>query len=300
LLPLLSPLLALVSLYLLKPPAPPGTFSIDWFTSSYDFRILSAFWDIGRSWPIFGQMADQIFPVIPLGTWVSVSLVMFGFVVVPAGAAFVAWMYPQRRASLLICIGYVLLYCMFIAIVPAVFHTDYDFRFLPQIYPFMLIGGAIGADLLLNQQQLYSRTLCFIIIALLSIAAARSLRAASLGILGSLGIGGHGAQEYAKCLSSIAILDRLKHTSATQTSSAVLTNVQGLAWYARRAPAVALTSSAIARAPSGTIIIFARPEYTCPFVVDWTSQDISEATLTRRPDVSMISSNGVLLIGAKN
>jgi hypothetical protein len=34
--------------------------------------------------------------------------------------------------------------------------------------------------------------------------------------------------------------------------------------------------------------------------VDVTSQDISEPTLTRRPDVSMISSNGVLLIGTKN
>jgi hypothetical protein len=222
--------------------------------------------------------------------------------VVPAGAAFAACMYTQKRASLLICIGYVLLYCMFIAIVPAIFHTDYDFRFLLQIYPFMLIGGAIGADLLLNQQRLYSRILCFVIITLLSIGAARSLRAASLGILGSLGIVGHGSlsQDSATCLSSIAILDRLKHTPATQTSSAVLTNVQGLAWYARRAPAAALTASAIASAPSGTIIIFARPENTCPFVVDVTSQDISEATLTRRPDVSMISSNGVLLIGAKN
>src|SRR5271169_2821964 len=40
-----------------------------------------------------------------------------------------------------------------------------------------------------------------------------------------------------------------------------------------------------ADAPSGTIIIFARPEYLCPNVLE--SEDISEIELTRRaPDVS--------------
>jgi hypothetical protein len=59
-----------------------------------------------------------------------------------------------------------------------------------------------------------------------------------------------------------------------------------------------LTWSALADAPSGTIIIFARPEYLCANVLE--SEDISEIALTRRaPDVNIVSSSGVLLIGRK-
>jgi hypothetical protein len=65
-----------------------------------------------------------------------------------------------------------------------------------------------------------------------------------------------------------------------------------------RIPTIGLTWSALADAPSGTIIIFARPEYLCPDVLE--SEDISEIELTRRaPDVSIVSSSGVLLIGRK-
>jgi len=59
-----------------------------------------------------------------------------------------------------------------------------------------------------------------------------------------------------------------------------------------------LTWSALADAPSGTIIIFARPEYLCANVLE--SEDISEIALTRRaPDANIVSSSGVLLIGRK-
>ena len=166
-----------------------------------------------------------------------------------------------------------------------------DYRYLLPIYPFILIGAAIAADLLLNRQRLDFRILGFIIVGLLSIAAARSTRAAALGILG------HGSQQSASCVSRIALLDDLKRIPAIQNPSGVLTNIQGLAWYAMRIPTVALTWSALADAPSGTIIIFARPEYTCPEVLEF--EDISEIALTRAPDVSIVSSSGVLLIGRK-
>ena len=90
----------------------------------------------------------------------------------------------------------------------------------------------------------------------------------------------------------------VKRISPIQNSSRVLTNIQGLAWYAIRIPTVGLTRSALADAPSGTIIIFARPEYLCSEILE--SEDISEIVLTRRaPDVSIVSSSGALLIGRK-
>jgi hypothetical protein len=65
-----------------------------------------------------------------------------------------------------------------------------------------------------------------------------------------------------------------------------------------RIPTIDLTWGALADAPSGTIIIFARPEYLCPEVLE--SEDVGEIALTRRaPDVNIVSSNGVLLIGRK-
>ena len=237
-------------------------------------------------------MADQVFPVVLLATWLSIIIVAVGLIAVPAGAAFVARM-PQKRSALLICVGYVLLSCIFLALVPVVstFRFGMNYRYLLQIYPFILIGAAIAADLLLNRQRLDSRILGLIIVGLLSTAAARSTRAAALGLLG------HGSQQSVSCVSRIALLDDLKRIPATQNPSGVLTNIQGLAWYAMRIPTVDLTWSALADAPSGTIIIFARPEFTCPEVLEFG--DISEIALTRAPDVSIVSSSGALLIGRK-
>jgi hypothetical protein len=181
---------------------------------------------------------------------------------------------------------------MFIVIVPAVFHFATEFRYLLQIYPFILIGAAIAADFLLNKQRLDFRILGLLIVGLLSIAAARSTRAALLLDQGSQ------QSQAASCVSDIALVDDLKRISATQNPSVVLTNIQGLAWYAMRIPVIALTKSALADAPSGTMIIFSRPEYTCSQVL-LDAQDIGEIALTRTPDVSFVSISDALLIGRK-
>jgi hypothetical protein len=286
LLPLLSPLVTLVSFYFVRSSsAYPHTFSIrsvDSMVTSFDFR---------PNWPAFVQMADQVFPVVLLPTWLSVGIVTVGLIAVPAGAAFVAWM-PQKRRALIICVGYVLLSSIFLVIAPVVWWAlELTLRHLLQIYPFILIGAAIAADLLLNRQRLDSRILGFIIVGLLSTAAVRSTRAVALGLLG------YGSQQSASCVSRIALLDDLKRIPATQNPSGVLTNIQGLAWYAMRIPTAPLTWSALADAPNGTIIIFARPDYTCSGVLE--SEDINEIAITRAPDVSIVSSSGVLLIGRK-
>jgi hypothetical protein len=166
-----------------------------------------------------------------------------------------------------------------------------DFRYLLPIYPFMLIGAAIAANVLLNRQQLSSRILSLIIVGLLSIAAARSTRAATLGILD------YRFQQPVSCVLATAILDELKRIPATQNLSGALTNTQGLSWYAMRIPTLKLTWRALADARSGTIIIFARPEFTCPEVVE--QGDISEMAFTSSPDVRIVSSSGALLIGRK-
>jgi hypothetical protein len=62
-----------------------------------------------------------------------------------------------------------------------------------------------------------------------------------------------------------------------------------------RIPTVELTRNALGDAPSGTIIIFARPEYLCPDVLE--DDRVGEIGLT--PDVSIVSSGGALLIGRK-
>jgi hypothetical protein len=289
--PILSPSVTLISFYFFRssPFSSSGAYTI----RSVDLVTMVTSFDIRDSWSELVQMTNQVFPaVLP---WFSVAIVTVGLIAVPAGAVFMTWMPPQKRSALLICVGYVLLSCIFLIIVIAVLgHTVATslFRYLLQIYPFIIVGAALAADLLLNRQRLDSRILGFIIVGLLSTGAARSARAAALGILR------HGSQQSASCVSSGALRDDLKRIPATQIHSGVLTNIQGLAWYAMRIPTIGLTWSALADAPSGTIIIFARPEYLCPDVLE--SEDISEIELTRRaPDVSIVSSSGVLLIGRK-
>jgi hypothetical protein len=119
----------------------------------------------------------------------------------------------------------------------------------------------------------------------------RSTRAVALALLA------HDSQESASCVSRIALLDDLKRILGIENTSGILTNIQGLAWYAMRVPTARLTLSALADAPSKTIIIFVRPEYSCPEVLE--SEDLSEIALTHAPNVSIVSSRGALLIGRK-
>jgi hypothetical protein len=54
---------------------------------------------------------------------------------------------------------------------------------------------------------------------------------------------------------------------------------------------------ALAVAPKGAIIIFVRPENTCPEVLE--SKHINEIALTGAPDVGIVSDSGVFLIDRK-
>jgi hypothetical protein len=131
----------------------------------------------------------------------------------------------------------------------------------------------------------------FFVICLLSTAAARSTRAMTLGLVG------HESQQSTSCVSRVAILHDLRQIPAVRSLSSILTNIQGLAWYAMRIPAIPLSLSTLANASSGTTIIFVRPEYTCSEVVE--SEDFGEVALTRAPDVNVIWNTGVFLIGRK-
>jgi hypothetical protein len=237
-------------------------------------------------------MADQVIPNALFATWLSIIIVVTVLIAVPVGAIFVTQK-CQQRSALLICVGYVFVSCIFLALVPvtSTFNFGMNYRYLLPIYPFILIGAALAADVLLNRQRLNSRILSLIIVGLLSIAAARSTRAAVLGIVG------HGSHQSVSCVSRTAIVDKLKQIPATGSPSVALTNIQGPTWYAMRIRAVELTSNTLADAPSGTVIIFARPECTCPEVVE--SDKINEITLTRVPNVSIVWSSAALLIGRK-
>jgi hypothetical protein len=280
---LLPPLMTLISFFLVGfssvYPHTAAVSSIATIVGSFDFR---------PHWPEFLELANQVIPVILLTTWLSLTVITVFLIVVPAGAAFIARM-PQRSA-LLICVGYVLLSCVFLEIVGSSKRVDYELplRYLLQIYPFMLIGAAIAADLLLNGRRLDARILGLVIVGLLSTAAVRSTRAVALGLLS------HESQQSASCVSRTSLLDELKRIPITQSPSAVLSNIRGLVWYATRIPTVALTWDTLAHTPSGTTIIFARPQYVCPDVLAYDS--VSEITLA--PDV-IVSSSGALLIGRK-
>jgi hypothetical protein len=280
LLPILSPVVTLMSFYLLRSAEPYSVRYVP-FTSN-DFN-----------WPVFVRLTNQVFPVVLGATWLSISIVTVCLIVMPAGLALVSGL-PQKGHALLICVGYALLSLMFLVIVPAAFHFGTELRYLLQVYPFILIGAAIAADLLLSWRRVDFRILGFIIVGLLGIAAVRSTRAALLLVQASQQ---QGSQQSASCVSAITLLDDLKRISATENPSVILTNIQGLAWYAMRIPTIALTRSALEHAPSGTIIVFARPGYTCSAVVE--SQDVDEIALTRAIDASSVSSSGVLLIGKK-
>ena len=284
--PLLTPLVTLISFYFVR--------SSSVYTPTFSIRSVGSMgsFDFPRYWSAFVQMADQVLPVAFVPTWLSITIIAVGFIALPLGTAF-ATSTSQKRSALFICIGYVLLSCVFLAMVPVVstFPFGMGYRYLLPIYPLIVIGAAVAANLLLNKQRLGSRILGLIIVGLLSMAAARSTRAAMLGMMGQ------GSEQSASCISGIALLDELKRIPATQSGPVVLTNIQGLAWYAMRIPTITLTWRALADAPKGTIIIFVRPENTCPEVLE--SKNISEIALTRAPDVSIDSDRGVFLIGRK-
>jgi len=165
-----------------------------------------------------------------------------------------------------------------------------EFRYLLPIYPFIVLGSAIAADFLLNQQKLYAPILGLFVIGLLSIAAARSSRAAAVQLW---------SESYSSdsCPSRMALLNDLRRISIPQSPAAVLTNSQGLAWYAMRVAAVPLTRTALKDAPIGTIVIFARPGNTCADIVE--AKDFSEIALAHTSDVGIIFSTDRILIGRK-
>src|SRR5262249_47200328 len=181
--------------------------------------------------------------------------------------------------------------CAFLIIVRTAVHFPIEFRYLLQIYPFMIIGAALTADHLLNGQRLNSRIFALFIIGLLVISAARSARASILGLLDNQ------SKQTESCISRIELLKELKEISATETLLSVLTNIQGLTWYSMRIPTIALTRNTLADAPRGTVIIFARPQYICPEVLE--SEDLDEIALVRAVDVNIIYNRGALLVGKK-
>ena len=89
LLPLLSPLVTLISFYFVR--------SADPFSVRYVSPISS---DFSYVWPVFVRIADQVFPVVPGATWLSVSVVTVGLIAVPAGAAFLACDVSESKCSL--------------------------------------------------------------------------------------------------------------------------------------------------------------------------------------------------------
>ena len=228
-LPLLTPLVMLISFYFVRSSrAYPFTFPIRSVNSSVN-SIRS--FDFPHYWLALGHMTDQIFPAAFVAAWLTIVIVAVGLFAVPVGTAFVTPT-SQKRSALLIFVGYVFLSCIFLAIVPVVstFPFGMDYRYLLPIYPFILIGAAVAADLLLNRRRPCLRILGLIVIGLLSLAAARSARAAALALLG------HGSEQSASCVSGMAISDELKRIPVTQNDTGVLTNAQGIAWYAKRTP----------------------------------------------------------------
>ena len=179
LLPLFTPLVTFISFYFLRSSSTyPRALSIRSVTSMGSF-------DFPHYWSAFVQMADQVLPVAFVATWLSIIIVAVALIAVPVGTAFVTPT-SQQRSALLISVGYVLLSCIFLAMVPVVstFPFGMGYRYLLPIYPLILIGAAVAADLLLSRRQLRSQILALIVVGLLSMAAARSTRAAALEILG--------------------------------------------------------------------------------------------------------------------
>ena len=113
LLPLFTPLLTFISFYFLRSSSTyPRALSIRSVTSMGSF-------DFPHYWSAFVQMADQVLPVAFVATWLSIIIVAVALIAVPVGTAFVTPT-SQQRSALLISVGYVLLSCIFLALVPIV------------------------------------------------------------------------------------------------------------------------------------------------------------------------------------
>lgn len=258
---LLAPLLSLLPVI--------GAFAaLDALYGNRAFTLsLPTIWDnVAPNTHAFADLTTQLLPPFSL---IPVIVVAIACVVAPVAAARVAE--ERQRVTIVIALTWIFAYSLFLIVAQAVTIPSFDTvtRILFALYPSMLLAAATAAEVFLRQGR---RAAAAIGVAVLSIGAAR----AAHFIAGSLRTTSRPHVYEPGCVPRDAVVSEIAHL--VQPSAArLLSNSQGLAWYALRRPTFLLSRDTLAAAAPGTLVVWVDAGAACLYSTEIT--DLTQAEL---------------------
>ncbi|MEA2163895.1 MAG: hypothetical protein QOK37_2022 [Thermoanaerobaculia bacterium] len=240
---LLTPLPMMIALRVLAPGAHTAT----------PFRITPL--PFAEDWKGLAELASQIVPT-RMG-WIGVVLFVI-LIVIVAGAAIrsAGWVGAERgrrEIALLLHSGWIILYTVFLLVAQWIWVSPapvIDLRMLLPLYPSIVIVLVTGADRLMDRGP---RSLAALGVIAVSIATARALHP----------FFDHRPQPAPACISRYDAVLSIERLRPAILGDDVVTNAQGLAWYALRRPV-----GRIRDAKTGSLVIFVDGSKTCPYTVE--------------------------------
>lgn len=188
------------------------------------------------NWEAFAELTRQMVP--------SVIVVLLVAVVLPL-------LFARRALGVVLGLTWLVSYGAFLVAAQAVTSPSFttDLRILFPLYPALLLSSALAAEQGSNR---------FVSIAITIVIAIGALRGAHY-VAGSL----RSKPGSATCVSREVLLADVR--VAAGRASSVVTNAQGLVWFALRRPVFRLGRDAT---PPGAVILWIDPAIACPSSVD--------------------------------
>ena len=188
------------------------------------------------NWDVFAELAAQIVP--------SAVFVIAVTILAPLLVA-------RRMRTVLLALTWVIAYAAFLIVAQAVAVPSFktDLRILFPLYPAMLFAAAAAAE------RARSRAVTLAITAVLAVAALRGAHY----VFGSL----RARPVPQQCVTREMLVNEIRRVAATAPS--VVTNAQGLVWFALRRPVYPFGRGT---APPGAMLLWIDPAVACSFTVD--------------------------------
>ena len=195
----------------------------------------------------------------------------------------------RKRPALVISIGFTITYCVFLVFAQMVAFPSFDivFKTLFPIYPFLLISLATAVEVLLTVKWDIRRVLGLVMLAVLAIGAARSVRASAML---------YGNQSHAEntCMSRENLSAAIKGTDITPNPPKIISNLQGLVWYVLRRPVEPLLPGILEEMPHGSLVLYVKSKQLCSDTTEGI--EIDETELLSAQQITVLSTNDLLLL----
>jgi hypothetical protein len=231
----------------------------------------------------FAELATQVLPGAGL---VTCLIVMLACIAMPLFAATSPAAPARPRAAIVIAIGWFFAYLVFLVLAQAVTVPSFDTvtRILFLLYPAMLLAAACAVEIFPR------RALGLVVTLVLGIAAARAVHF----VAGGLRAHRHGVVVDPPGVPRREVIEQIVRVTPP-VPAPLLTNSQGLAWFALRRPTILLTRETLAVAPAGSLILWVKPEAACIYATEQTDTTREEALA----GANALRDAGVVALGRK-